>query len=250
MLRDWEEMCPREWNEKWFKQNPAYQYTSDAMEMGNVFETMVIGMSVGQKVTTPSEKLKKSIFYERIKTQVEVAKEYLKSLGGKKLAVQEYLKAIVIDSEGQEVPICGNLDIRYGWPDEPLRMAVIDLKLTGDNENTFGKFAWGNIEHMDCSQAFQYHLLVSYNFPKITRPEFYYDVFDVSAKLKFTPFQIVISDYTLYQHIERLSKAYFEILDSQMFDSWKPIQQYNHCKACKCKCPYEVKIPSIVVIEK
>lgn len=250
MLRDWEVLCPKEWYQRWVKKNPIYEFTSDAMEMGNVFETMVIGVSVGGRVTTPSDKLKKSVYYQRIIDQSKTAKEYLKLMGGKKLSVQEYLYGIVIDSEGREVPVCGNLDIRYGWPEQPLRGAVIDLKFSGDTENTFGKFSWGKMDQMDCSQAIQYRLLHKLNFPKIADPEFYYMIFDSSAYLKKSIIKVNISEQTEFEHIDRLSKAYHEISDCMLFDSWAPIQQFSICSTCKVKCEYEVLMPEIIEIEK
>lgn len=248
-LRDWESMCKKEWYQRWIVENPAYEFTSDAMEMGNVFETMVIGVSVGGKVTEPSKKLKDSVYYKRIIAQAETAKSYLKLFGGKILARQEYLYGVVIDSQGRKVPICGNLDIRYGWPLEAARSAVIDLKFTADAENTYGKFNWGSPERMDMSQAIQYTLLHRINFPELPDPEFYYWVFDSSAFMKKARIRAKISEGTISAHIERLSEAYHEIQDCILFDHWAPIQNFKVCSACKCKCEFERLMPEIIEVE-
>lgn len=250
MMRDWESDCPRVWYEKWIKQNPVYQFTSDAMERGNVFETLVIGMSVGKVATMPSDKLKKSVYYERILKQAEDAKKYLRLLGGKVLAVQEELSGVVTDSQGREVPIKGNLDIRYGWPNKPGRNAVIDLKFSADAENTYGKFNWGDISSMDCSQAFQYYILHKLNFPHLPYPEFQYWIFDDSAAMKKGRYRIKISDATVFNHIERMSKAYHEIKQCMETGVWPGIKKFSVCDSCKTPCADQVMAPEIIEIEK
>lgn len=250
MMRNWEDLCPRVWYEKWIKENPVYQFTSDAMERGNVFETLVIGMSVGKVATMPSEKLKSGVYYKRILKQAEDAKKYLRLLGGKILAVQEELKGVVTDSQGREVPIKGNLDIRYGWPNELGRNAVIDLKFSGDSESTYGDFGWGNISDMDCSQAIQYYVLHKLNWPELPYPEFYYHIYDSSPQMKKAHYRIKISDATVFNHIERMSKAYHEIKECMETGVWPAIKKFSVCDSCKTPCEHQVMAPEIIEIEK
>lgn len=250
MLRDWEQMCPREWKSRWIDKNPAYQYESDAMHRGNVFECLTIGMSVGQKVTQPSETLKKSVFMYRIRKQSEAARKYLNMWGGKIAARQEYLYGTVTDSNGVEIKICGNLDIRYAWADKPNSGAVIDLKFTGDIENEFGKFAWGAPDKMDMSQLCHYKLLHQLNFPEITELETHYWVFDHQPELQKKLLKVNISDGTLWQHIERVSVVYQEIQECLLFDVWDAKNTFDNCSKCKIKCPNERVMPEFITIEK
>lgn len=252
MLRDWEEMCQKEFFQRWFKQNPAYELDSVPITLGNLFEQNVIGVSVGGKVTVPTKEFIKSnqSSYDRMLNQAELCKTFLKLLGGKKIGVQTYLHAVVIDSAGQEIPICGNLDILYGWPAENLRRAIIDLKFTADTDSTFGDFAWGRPDTMDMSQAFQYVLLHRLVYPELPDPEFKYWIYDHKPSMKRSHLNIIISEQTMSDHIERLSKAYNAISDALLFNSWRPKQEYSFCSVCKYKCEYEKLLPDEISIYK
>ena len=243
MLTDWNSMCPVEWKERWIDKNPAYELDSIAIQLGNAFEQNVIGMSVGGKVTEPSPELKKNASYPRMLEQAKRCRRYLKDLGGKIIGRQTYLFSEVQDVNGNTIYICGNLDILYEMPDG--HRIIIDLKFTGDTENTWGDFAWGKPESMNLSQSIQYSLLHKCVYPQLPTPEFIYSVWDHKPAMRFLPLRVKISDQAFDDHIENLSMAYFEITDSMMFDTWTPTPSFDKCSQCKVPCKYQVKYPEV-----
>lgn len=251
MLRDWESLCPIAFSKRWFGTDEEKALFSldevQVIRFGVFFETLCIGSGVNGKTVELTPKEKNSVYYERIKNQAKLCREYLKAMDGKMVATQEYLKGSFVWL-GQTIYICGNIDIRWRFSDG--RGANIDLKSTGDTENTFGDYAWGKIEKMDISQMEQYSLLYFLNFGEW--PESYYLVFDLSKAEKFVPIKVNISEWSIEEHKERVAKAYNEITECMMLDYWEPKNTYSNCKTCPLNqtCKYANKFPEIVQINK
>lgn len=231
-LKDWKSMCPIQWREKWKKyeneeDNPWYIGDRPVIRLGNWYEQQVIGISRGGKTTELTTTERKSAKGRYAASQAKLTKEWLRSLPGKIRGVQQELKAEFWHN-GTLVKIIGNLDIDFAYDNgTPL---VIDLKLTGDRDTTFGYFKWGDIENMDITQMKQYKLLSWLNYG--IEPETKYHVIDVSTKMKVGLFNIIISDQTMEEYKDLLAEVYKEIAESFMLNVFEPKNTYDNCSIC------------------
>lgn len=246
-MRAWEIMCPLEFKAKYIDQSPLYEWKeSDAMHYGNVFESMVIGKGIHGFVK-PNEKLEKStLMLDRLKKNAILCRQFLRDFGGKIKGVQKHIATTVSDAQGRTIYIEGTLDILYQF--EGGKWAIIDLKFTGDNTSDFGQYQFGDEEKLDPTQAFMYVLLVKLTMKEDA--EWFFWVFDKKKESVPKIIQVEIDDTTLTNHIERISKAYHEILDCLTNDSFKPQPKYSRCAKCKVKCSEERKIPDIITIKR
>jgi hypothetical protein len=237
-LHDWETMCPIEWKAKHIDKTIEWG-ESQQMRWGIFFETLVIGSGIAGKSIELGYTELNSVFYPRVKAQAAKARKYLKILGGKIHERQEHIQAI-LTFDGQNIPIEGTLDVNYRIP--PSRRIVIDLKLTGDTENEFGKFAWGAPEKMDLSQIIHYTTLHKLKYGG-DFPEAQYWVFDNGKEMKEKLITVDISDEARYFHFQRLSDVYNQINMCIELDDWSPNNSYENCSNCKAKCVYERIMP-------
>jgi len=249
-LQSWETMCPIEFKAKYIDKTIEFVPTIE-MEWGNLFETLVIGGGIGGAFSFDKsphgKKMINSDYRARVEEQAELCKGYLKAFGGKVLSRQEYIQSEVTDASGTIIPIEGTLDIRYKLKDG--RMAVIDLKFTGDTENDFGKFAWGSPEKMDLSQIKHYPLLTKLKYLLEYIPEGYYWVFDKGVDMKKKLIKCNISESAMHDHIERLSEAWNEITMAIVMNDWTPKNTWENCSKCKAKCNFERVMPEIIEID-
>lgn len=251
-LHDWENMCPIEFKAKHIDKTIVRDEPTEAMSWGNFFETLVIGGGIGGAFSFDSvpygEKMKRSVVYERVKTQAERCKFYLKSHGGKVVSRQEYIcEKLKHPFDDRSIMIEGTLDIRYQFPHSEVP-GVIDLKLTGDTETTFGKFAWGSPEKMDLSQIIHYSLLSKLKYGEYPTDTFYW-IFDSKEGLKKKLLKCNISEFAYEAHIMRLFAAYDEIDMCMQFDDWTPKNTFANCSKCKAKCNFERIIPEYEIID-
>lgn len=242
MLHDWETICPRVFKAKHIDKVVEFKPTQD-MIWGQIFESICIGSTVGGGTVVANEAQKMSVYYPRVKKQAEKVRRWFKARGGKVIGRQMYLYTTVTDSAGQVIPICGGFDILY---DINGRRIVIDIKLTGDTENDFGKFAWGAPDKMDLSQSIQYTLIHENYYHEPC--DFEYWVFDKGTELKEKPIEVIVSEGAKFHHIERLSKAYNEIMMAITMNDWDYHNTYKNCSTCPCKCEYERVMPEIVTV--
>lgn len=246
MLRDWEDMCPIQWKSKWIDKNPAFDIDDkEVIRWGIFFETMVIGMGMGGKTVELTPEERKSVLYQRIKDQAKKCKEYLDLLAGKIIGRQQELKAEV-EFEGQMIPISGNLDVIYQFVD--LSIAIIDLKLAGSTDSTFGKFAWGAPDKMDMSQIIHYKLLYAIVYNKETKSQYW--VFDTSPAMQCVPLNVIVSEHTTYKHIERCAKVYNEITESIAINYWEPKNTFKNCNGCPVACAHQRLMPEFIEVNK
>lgn len=251
-LKDWENMCPREFKAKHItKDYPSFVGTK-AMFMGNIFETLVIGGGINGAVTFKSlpfgPSIENSVYGPRIVAQAEAAKTYLKALGGKMLSRQEYIcTELVNPASGEKMTIEGTLDIRYMMDDG--LMVVIDLKFTADTENDFGDFAWGSPEKMDLSQIKHYSLLTMLAFDLDYIPVGYYWVFDHKETMKKKLIKCTISEWAMQEHINRLFEAWNAIQLSIMMDDWEVKNTWENCSKCKSPCNYKRVMPEYTLLD-
>lgn len=248
MMKDWESgMCPLVFKAKHIDKTIEFEQ-SEPMLLGSIFESYAIGAGVGGKFTEFTEKLKKSVYYDRIIQQANDCKTYLRKLGGKVLSVQEYIYTEITDNDGQVIYICGGLDIRYGFPGNEDDNIIIDLKFTGDNDNDYGKYQFGNPDKIDCQQVIHYSILHKAKYGSLPRTQYW--VFDKSAAMKQDIIEVNISEWTIEDHIEKVSRIYNEIMICISLDEWIPKNTFSNCRNCPVKCDWERVIPDITLIER
>lgn len=250
-LAAFDSMCPIEFKAKYItKEYPEFEGSFE-MACGNYFETLVIGGGIGGAFnleTSPfGAKIKNSVYNDRVIEQAEYCKKFLKSVKGKILSRQEYIKETLTHFDGRTMLVEGTLDIRFEWSDG--KMVIIDLKFTGDTENDFGKFAWGTPEKMDLTQIVHYALLIMLKYKLDYIPDGYYWVFDKDKDVKKKLIWCKISQSTIDRHIERLFKAHDELSFAIEFDSFQPNNTWENCSKCKAKCEFETKMPGYTIIE-
>lgn len=251
MLRDWEDLCPLVFKARWIDKTLEWKETQP-MRWGTYFETLAIGSGVGGKTVKLTSVEEKSVLNDRIKAQAKKCKQWFKDRGGKVIAFQRYQNAEIVDSEGQTIPIMGGMDVEYLFnePEEGPKAGIIDLKFTGDNDSTFGKFAWGKPETMDMSQAIHYALIQQYHTGEY--PRFEYWVFDGKPDLKAMMMNVNVADYTITEHIERVSKAYNEITMAIDFLGFLPRNTYKNCSTCPINkdCKHRRTMPELIEVYK
>lgn len=152
--------------------------STPTMDKGVFFETMCLGSGVhGKKLTTlPLLKSgKKSVSQLRIEDQIAKFPLILKS---HRMEIDE--KDVFLEYQlPSGIWLNGTLDFTSSiWDDKegPIPKALIDLKLTGNINSTFGDFCWGTPFKMDHTQAAMYSVL--YKLIYGVDIPFYYLVFD------------------------------------------------------------------------
>lgn len=152
--KDW---CPRNVNEIYIAKNFEFRPTYP-MLLGQRFEQLAIGSSADGRVTRlPRHKITglKRVSEERIEIQAMRAKQLAENYG-----------VDIIEGINTQVPIyfkVGKLPFRsifdifptsFCDPDTgEIEPCAIDTKYTGDVNNTFGEYCYGEHEHLDYLQA-------------------------------------------------------------------------------------------------
>lgn len=242
-MNDWEVLCPQVWKAKYIDCKIDNQ-PSEAMMYGSWFETIAIGSGVNGKVTEPTPSMAKSAYAPRVKKQAEDCQAYFKSLGGKIISTQEYIYTSVIDGDGQEILVCGGLDVLYGFPDNDEKDdIIIDLKFNGDTDNDFGPYQFGNPERVNPQQGVHYKMLYKAKYGKDCGFEWW--VFDKSPTMKQKRISLDVSEISNLLHLEKVSRIYNEITFAIAMDDWEYKNSFDNCRNCPVKCQYERKLPEI-----
>lgn len=257
MLTDWEEMpCKLAFKARWFGTDEEKKLMDigdrPAIRWGSYFEQLVLGSGVGGKTIELTPKEFNSVYYERVKRQAAVAREfifgYLKSQGYPFWKAQVQL-VCDFEIEGEIIPYEGNADALLGSPNQPT--LVLDTKFTGDTTNTWGKYSWGNPEGMDMGQLVGYREASRLIYG--TEPKAMYYVADSKEAERVEPIYVDYSqEYIDWYMIGRLKPAYKAILRSYNWGDWPAAPSYNNCNSCPLKniCTKAVKIPEIKTIQK
>lgn len=244
-MTSWEQMCPQVWKAKYIDciipDDP-----SEAMMYGSWFETLAIGSGVNGKITQPTAKMEKSDYADRVKQQATDCRRYFKTLGGKIISRQEYIYTTIIDADGQVIPLCGGLDVLYGFPHTERSNIIIDLKFTGDNDSDFGPYQYGNPEKINPQQAVHYKMLHKAKYG--IDAAFEYWIFDKSPSCKQKRIGVEVSEMTELLHIEKCSRIYNEIIMSLEMDDWGFKNSFDNCRSCPIKCVYERVLPDLIEI--
>lgn len=256
MLNDWREMCGLAFRARWFG-TPEEKLLMDisdrpAIRWGLYFEQLVLGSGVGGKTIELTPKEYSSVFYKRVKSQAETARDfifnYLKSVGYPFWTAQ-YQLITDFEIDGIIVPYEGNADTMLGQPNKP--SLILDTKFTGDTTNTWGKYAWGKPEQMDMGQLAGY-TAASEKIFNIPRPSAMYYVADSKEEERVEPISVEFSNEYIEYYLYDLKTVYVEIKQSITFNYWPLKNSYNACSQCPLKntCSSAIKIPEIKTVYK
>jgi hypothetical protein len=182
MIKDLERKdgCPFKFYHRWYKNAIPFK-SSEVMDYGRYFETLVIGGSghdEGLKELPLLKSGKKSAVNLRIDEQAEYAKGMLFDpdhpdyLGFEVTGTQVKLR----DDDANYEGIADIIGERF-----KVGPVLVDLKLAGDVNATFGPYPWGAPWDMDFLQQTLYSYLFQKQFGVI--PENILIVFDFSANM-------------------------------------------------------------------
>lgn len=262
MLNDWDEMCGLAFRARWFGTPEEKQLFDishkEAIMWGSYFEQLVLGSGVGGKIVDIAEMGRinkkdyfKSVFYKRVKTQAEIARQFI--FGFLKEKGYPFWKAQVqlitdFEIDGMIIPYEGNADALLGEPFKPT--LVLDTKFTGDTTNTWGKYAWGKPEQMDMGQLAGYSKAIQQIYG--TNPTAMYYVADSKEEERVEPINVVFSNDYIDSYMWRLKTTYVDIKQSLAFNYWPVKNSYNACSQCPLKnnCPSAIRIPEVKEIHK
>jgi hypothetical protein len=247
-MNHWEELCPLVWKAIYI--DKVAEYLTDDEEItvrdwGVLFETLAIGTGVKGKTVDENklESMKKSAYYPRVAQQAKDCRSFFKVLGGKITARQPYLYGQIEGSEGEEVLICGGLDAVMEFEDGRMDL-IIDTKLTGDNDNDFGKYQFGNVDKVNPQQGVHYKLL--YRAVNGREAMFNYFVFDKSPSMRQKVINVIVGEHGEAVHIDKCTRIYNEISFAIDMDTWGYKNEYKNCKDCPVPCKNRRVFPDVI----
>lgn len=250
MLGDWESMCHQAFRGRWFGTEEERKLLDIShlpqVRWGVYFETLVIGSGMGGATIELTDKELKSVFYGRVVRQAKVARDWLMKKFGGEIVGRQVTVYGSITIDGVTIPLEGNIDVEYLLN---LITIIIDLKLTGDLDNTYGKYCWGEPDKIDTGQLVMYGELI-YQRDGVYPPTHYY-VADNSGDEKSEILNIINSDEYKHQYWQRVKNAFIGISRSLKF-GWDNKASYNTCVSCPIKhlCPAAIKTPEMKTVYK
>src|SRR5690606_5208436 len=248
MLKEWTEFkCRFAFQHRWWgseKERKLFDVEKDVYNQGIYFETLAVGSGRGGKIGTSAGMT--PLMSGRIERQAKVYREWERANGFKPLGSDVELSER-IEWEGGVYFSIGHLDRIVKSGEDIL---IIDTKLTGKTDTTFGKFAWGDVHKVDLTQLIHYKILAEKKFGKEVRQMFY--VADISPQMRVKPLEYQVSDWEIQMHHERCQTAYNEIMQAKIGDWFEPSPSYDNCSNCPMakQCKYRIKIPEIQLIER
>lgn len=249
MLKEFESMCHYAFKHRWYgtdAERKLFDIDKEVFARGVLFETLAIGCGLGGKTAKDGDVKKSSVYYDRIVRQANVYRQWERANGFKPIQSQLYVKER-IEWDGGVYFAQGNLDRLVR--DSNGRI-LIDTKLTGDKDNTFGKFQFGNPDKVDVTQILHYKILAETRFNEPVRAMYY--VADSSPSMGVKVLEYSFSDWEIQMHHERCQTAYNEIMQAKIGDWFEPSPSYDNCSNCPMadQCKYRIKIPEIQLIER
>jgi len=262
---------------------------TDPMLKGSYFETLALGSGRGGEKTLDLPRKKLTVKQEAMnRVPIEQGKEPI--MGGKtigqirieeqaerfkilraqrQIMLTEYNVQVPVYKKWEEDPsvfLRGELDI-FPTPilgKEGYSMAMIDLKLTGDTDNTFGDFCWGDPFRMDHLQAQMYHYLVrdiDLNINKACREIvtpavirmindnnilFLYWVFSYGSGDLRDKFVRYDWDKTKEAELKQSIRRTISIIEENESEGWPAVPEYERCSKCPIKdCTERCEIQAV-----
>lgn len=247
ILKAHETMCPLAFSKRFFgspEEMESFDTDKEVFRRGVLFETLALGSGMGGKQGRREDVTK--LMFDRISEQAGIYREWEQKNGFERIAVQHYIKTKVV-WDGGEYYASGNIDNLCR--DLMKRLTVIDTKLTGKRESTWGEFQFGNPYRVDTTQLNHYSILAKSAYGEDTRQMYY--VADSQRDFGAKALEYRFSDYQVYSHHERCQKAYNDIVSNLMLDSWKARPSADQCTKCPLRgtCEHYRRIPDIEVYE-
>lgn len=267
----------------------SHHYRTESMLKGSFFETLCLGKGAGGMITDdlPRKRLKKSMELENIKRRragilelkgekttdqerIEEQSRQFKILANKyQITVSDLntqVKIVIPWHKNPEIYLGMELDIfpTAIMTNEGPKMAIIDLKLTYDINNTYGEFCWGAPEFMDLNQAYMYSYGVRHIYENIemnmhlkdllTKPainlinngqiDFYYWIF-AYKKMEQKLIKITWDDIKEKELHESIRKT-VSLIEFYEQQEWPAKPDYKICKECTVfECPKRQTIQSL-----
>lgn len=238
--------CPKRWEAQYvnkeFRPEP-----SEAMILGLWFERLIFGEDPDHPRELPplptTNTGKPTAAVQRMQAQAERVKTMLYDKES-----DEYLGYTVTDIQSvivTEEPFIIIID--FLATNEDGEECMFDLKLTADLSNTFGDYAWGNIESMDLFQQ-----------------KIYQKVFEDFHGTKLAENNILVADYSTEQRVKLfkliVSEESIMGAEQRVTETWKVINHYtengyptdpsiDECKNCPLICTSRITPPSVVIEE-
>ena len=198
---------------------------TESMYRGHYFEMKCLGVRNWKEIDLPRLKNgKKSAAHQRIDQQIESFVQFCNDYNIKIEGTDRILSHKLSD----HIVLQTQQDFYGTMNGEPY---VFDLKLTGDVNNTWGKFSWGEPSKMDHTQAFLNSWLCEQNDdPR----KFAYLVFDYSPRMgkKVITKTVRSTDYS-----ELENKINFVLRSILVYEDegWPAQPSYEQCKSCPLK---------------
>ncbi len=251
--------------------------TTLPMDCGNYFETECLGSGASGKTT---DDLPRKLLTKAQKTENRVReKEGKKLLKGEKrsdqLRIDEQIlrfkslctkHQIMITDNNTQIPIIipwekdekvlltMQLDI-FPTPifyHGKLRIAVIDLKLTGDLNSSYGEYCYATPEHLDLIQGKMYHYgvrnvnrelnphlddVLSTSVEKVVKQEglFFLWIFNYKKITLEDKFIEVVWDQTKEAELHESIRKTVAIIEMFEAQAWPVLPSYRRCKHCPIK---------------
>ena len=253
---------------------------------GSYFETLTLGSGRGGHKTLDMPRKKLTAKQER-ENRVRIEKGEEPLLGTKMISqirieeqaerfkILQAQRQIMITEYNTQVPIMkqwsedvflrGELDI-FPTPilgRDGLQIAVIDLKLTGDIDNDYGDFCWGDPTRMDHIQAQMYHYLVrdiDFSLNQgleeiVTQPVtnmiadnnilFLYWVFSYGSGDLRDKFVRYDWDSNKEAELKESIRKTIALIEEYESEGWPAKPEYERCSKCPLTCTMRCEIEAI-----
>lgn len=237
-------VCKKNWFFKQVEKKIPRDPPSEQMVKGLLFETLAIGENVsGSEVPDHGFLYKKdgskTIELERIESQAEKFKRMTDR--GSDEYVGFTVRSTQLRLETDKLK--GVLDLI--GDDEFSRTNIVDLKFTGDVDNTRGKYAWGrDPDEIDWKQLAIYKTLYMANFEGEKSPRTGNIVFDASPRMGIKFFDVKLSDNYINNVIERtdvVSDFVDRVRGGDIDIDTRVSPSKSNCESCPLDCEFRFK---------
>ena len=214
---------------------------TESMRKGNYLETLLWGSTeTGEVVTLPLLKSgKKSVDQLRIERSAFLLKERWSAEYRMDWRTIRHHITIGLNERYVFRARLDAISSMYdpGMGEETMETVIVDLKLTGGLNNTFGPFAWGAPHTMDHTQAYLY----SWAYEQVhgVRVPFYYIVLsykDIDAHKRI---RVNVDNMRIREALESMRRTMAAIDRYTALENWPRIPSNMNCASCPLKnvCP-------------
>ena len=240
-----EATCPSRWKFEWLDKGGRKPPNLPQM-YGLHFERLVLGASAhDETLNLPALKTgKPPVAQIRLEEQAsEVKAELFKPdnmYGFTPTSVQQRLNGEIFG-----VPVSGVLDAIDDSHEEPV---ILDLKSTGDADNDYSEYGWGNDpKDMDLLQQILYEELYFQNSG--VKPKSKLLIADYSPRKKIKLLNLTITEEAKELNLERF-KFGSEVVEHYNTNGWSYKPSESECATCQVQdCPFRINESPINIID-